>query len=136
VQAGWAGLAVDDDDIITIGPTPHEWLFPRTAAVAHHCGAGTTAAGLRAGVPTVGLPVLADQPFWASRLVHLGASPAAVPVRRLSAERLAAALSTATRDDAFRHRARALSRALATDDGAGRVAASLERIRDRPVPRP
>jgi UDP:flavonoid glycosyltransferase YjiC (YdhE family) len=124
VQTGWAGLSLDDD-IITIGETPHEWLFPRMAAVAHHCGAGTTAAGLRAGVPTVGIPVLADQPFWASRLVALGASPASIPFGRLSADRLADALSATVRDDGFGHRARRLSHALNSDDGAGQVARAL-----------
>jgi UDP:flavonoid glycosyltransferase YjiC (YdhE family) len=128
VQAGWAGLSLHDDDIITIDETPHEWLFPRMAAVAHHCGAGTTAAGLRAGVPTVGLPVLADQPFWASRLVALGASPASIPFGRLSVDRLADALSAAVRDDAFARRSRGLARTLDSDDGAGEVAAALERI--------
>ena len=127
VQAGWTGLSLDDDDIITIGETPHEWLSPRMAALAHHCGAGTTAAGLRAGVPTVGLPVLADQPFWASRLVALGASPAAVPLGRLSEDRLGDALSAAVRNDRFGQRARHLSRALASEDGAGAVAGAVTR---------
>jgi hypothetical protein len=43
--------------------------FPRVAAVAHHCGAGTTAQGLRAGVPTIALPAFGDGPFWAALVV-------------------------------------------------------------------
>lgn len=129
VQAGWAGLDVTDDEVITIGEQPHELLFPRMAAVAHHCGAGTTAAGLRAGVPTVGLPVLADQPFWAARLVALGARPAAIPLKRLTADGLADALSVAVRDDRYRSRAQQLSRAITAEDGAGRVAAALGQLR-------
>jgi len=39
------------------------------AAVVHHGGAGTTAAGLRAGKPTVICPFIADQPFW-GRIIH------------------------------------------------------------------
>lgn len=50
VQAGWTNLDVADETVMIIGDTPHDWLFPLVAAVAHHCGAGTTAAGLRAGV--------------------------------------------------------------------------------------
>lgn len=95
------------------------------AALAHHCGAGTPAAGLRAGVPTVGLPVLADRPSGASRLVGLGASPARIPFGRLSVERLADALTAAVHDDTFARRVRGLSHALNTDDGAGEVAAAL-----------
>ena len=52
VQSDWAGLEVHGDDVLTVGAVPHEWLPPRAAAVVHHCGAGTTAAALRAGVPT------------------------------------------------------------------------------------
>lgn len=46
-----------------------------TLAVVHHGGAGTTAAGLRAGRPTLICPVLGDQGFWAERVSHLGAGP-------------------------------------------------------------
>ncbi|MFD0823949.1 glycosyltransferase, partial [Micromonospora zhanjiangensis] len=56
LQAGWAGLSgvhAENDDLITIGEAPHDWIFPRMAAVVHHAGGGTTAAGLRAGVPAV-----------------------------------------------------------------------------------
>jgi len=52
VQAGWANLGAalqDDDDVLVIGEAPHDWLFPEMSAVVHHAGAGTTAAGLRAG---------------------------------------------------------------------------------------
>ena len=51
---------------------PHDWLFPQVAAVVHHGGAGTTAAGLRAGRPTVICPFFGDQPFWGRRVHELG----------------------------------------------------------------
>jgi UDP:flavonoid glycosyltransferase YjiC (YdhE family) len=132
VQAGWAGLSLTGDDLITVGEVPHAWLFPRTAAVVHHCGAGTTAAGLRAGVPTVGLPVLADQPFWAARLVAVGASPGAVPLRRLTADRLAAALTAAVGDARYRRRAEELGRVVRAEDGAGIVVDAVESLVRRP----
>ncbi len=120
VQAGWAGLHVSSDDVLTIGEAPHDRLFPRMAAVVHHCGAGTTAAGLRAGVPAVPVPVLADQPFWADRLHRLGAAAAPVPLHRLTAERLAAGLREVTAPHRAA-RARALSARLGREDGAARV---------------
>ncbi len=46
LQSGSAGLAADDDDILTLGDVPHTLLFPRPAAVVHHAGAGTSAAAL------------------------------------------------------------------------------------------
>ena len=68
VQAGWAGLTGTSDRILAVGDLPHDWLLPQVAAVVHHARAGTTGAGLRAGVPAAAVPVLADQPFWAHRL--------------------------------------------------------------------
>lgn len=130
VQSGWAGLHVSSDDVLTIGETPHDWLFPRTAAVVHHCGAGTTAAGLRAGVPAVPVPVLADQPFWAARLHRLGAAARPIPLPRLTAGRLAAALRDVTANPHRAARAQALSAPLRAEDGAGRV---LEWLASLPV---
>ncbi|MCU0490766.1 MAG: glycosyltransferase [Chloroflexaceae bacterium] len=84
---------------------PHAWLFPHMAAVVHHGGAGTTAAALRAGVPSIIVPSGIDQFFWAERVAALGVSPPPLPARRLSAENLAAALRQATGDPAMRRRA-------------------------------
>ncbi|GAA2516984.1 glycosyltransferase [Streptomyces levis] len=130
IQRGWAGLAARTDDVLTVGDVPHALLFPRTAAVVHHAGAGTTAAVLRAGVPTVPVPVQFDGGFWAARLVALGTAPCAVPLRRLGAGALASALRRATDDPRHRARARELSRRLAEEDGVAPVLAAL----DRPVP--
>lgn len=121
VQSGWAGIEITGDDILTIDETPHEWLFPRMAAVAHHCGAGTTAAGLRAAVPTIALPGLGDQPFWARRLRDLGVSATTIPQRRLTEERLAQAIRVAVSDDTLGAECRRLAGAIATEDGAARV---------------
>lgn len=54
--------------IYPLKSVPHDWLFPRIAGVVHHGGAGTTAAGLRAGVPTIIKPFFGDQNFWAERV--------------------------------------------------------------------
>lgn len=128
IQQGWAGLAADGDDVITVGDVPHAPLFPRMAAVVHHAGAGTTAAALRSGVPTVPVPVQFDAGFWAARLVALGTAPRAVPLRRLTARALASALRRATGDPVHRHRARALARRLAEEDGVAPVLAALDRL--------
>ncbi|WP_125262965.1 glycosyltransferase [Streptomyces alboflavus] len=128
LQSGQAGLEASGDDVLTVGELPHALLFPRVAAVVHHAGAGTTAAGLRAGVPAVPVPVTADQPFWAARLTALGAAPAPVPFRALTAARLADALTRAVREPACARAALAVSRSMATEDGAGRVVRAVGRI--------
>lgn len=117
IQRGWGGLAADGDDMLTVGEVPHAALFGRTAAVVHHAGAGTTAAGLRAGVPAVPVPVQFDAGFWAARLVALGVAPAAVPLRRLTVGALSTALLRATRDPSYGERARALGARIRAEDG-------------------
>ncbi|WP_269854737.1 glycosyltransferase [Streptomyces sp. RPT161] len=129
VQRGWAGMeATADGDILSIGEVSHEWLFPRTAAVVHHAGAGTTSAGLRAGVPAVPVPFLFDMHFWAARLVALGVSPSVVPFCALSEERLANAITMAVRDPEHLRKARAVSCRLADEDGAAPVIEAIDNL--------
>lgn len=128
VHSGWAGLRVTGDDVLTVPDVPHEWLFPRMAAVVHHAGAGTTAAGLRAGVPAVPVPSMVDQPFWAQRLERLGVAPGSVPWRGLIAERLAGALTEAVGNPTYRERAAAVAHRLTRDHGTERVLELVERV--------
>ena len=132
IQAGQTGQHPSrrppPSDSIVIGDLPHDWLFPRMAAVVHHAGAGTTAAGLRAGVPSVTVPVLADQPFWAARLATLGVGPAPIPRRQLSVAALAAAVRDAVALPSYRTQAQALSRRLASEDGAAPIMSWLARL--------
>ncbi|MCP4593378.1 MAG: glycosyltransferase family 1 protein, partial [bacterium] len=81
IATGWGALSQSDlpDEVFLIESVPHDWLFPRTAAVVHHGGAGTTGAGLRAGVPGIVVPFGGDQPFWARRVEALGVGPAPIP---------------------------------------------------------
>ncbi|MFC0433848.1 glycosyltransferase [Kutzneria buriramensis] len=128
VQAGWANLDVATDDVITIGEVPHDWLFDRVGAVAHACGAGTTGAGLRAGVPAVAIPYAGDQAFWARRLDMLGASAATVPFKKLTVDGLAAAITTAMTDADLRANAKAVAAKLAEEDGPGQVLRVVDRV--------
>lgn len=124
---GWGGLTrADGDDVFTARTAPHSWLLPQTRAVVHHGGAGTTAAAVVAGVPSVCLPFGADQPFWASRLHGLGVAPAPLSRRRLTVQSLAAALRTAVGDDALGARAERLGAAVRAEDGVGAAVRVLE----------
>ncbi|MGJ5756192.1 UDP:flavonoid glycosyltransferase YjiC (YdhE family) [Streptomyces puniciscabiei] len=128
IQRGWGGLAATGDDMLTVDDVPHALLFPRMAAVVHHAGAGTTAAGLRAGVPAVPVPVQFDAGFWSARLVALGVAPAVVPLRRLTVDTLAPALVRATREPVYRDRARRLGARIRDEDGTAPVLAALDRL--------
>lgn len=126
---GWGGLQATSlpATVFPLDYAAFEWLFPRVAAVVHHGGSGTTAAGLRAGVPSVLVPFAFDQFFWAERVRALGVGPPPLPQARLTAPRLAAALTAAVSNAAWRHRAAALGHALAAEDGLGDAVALIER---------
>ena len=94
---------------------------PGCATVVHHGGAGTTGAGLRAGVPNIVIPFTADQPFWAARVRELGAGPEPIPLRKLTAGRLAAAIDRALHDEAMNARCRELGKRIDAEDGVERV---------------
>ncbi|MEU9055871.1 glycosyltransferase [Streptomyces sp. NPDC048384] len=128
IQRGWGGLEAAGDDVLTIDEVPHSVLFPRMAAVIHHCGAGTTGAGLRAGVPAVPVPIQFDEGFWAARLVALGVAPRAVPLRKLTAETLTTAVREATGDPSYGRRAQALAEGLRAEDGTAAVVDAVNRL--------
>ncbi len=108
--------------IVEIEGAPHDWLFPRMAAVVHHGGAGTTAEGLRAGKPTAIFPSnFGDQLFWGRRVRALGAGTEPVPQKRLTAEGLAAAIRTITEDERMRSRAAELGEEIRAEDGVARA---------------
>ncbi|MGA5462609.1 glycosyltransferase [Mycobacterium sp. NPDC050041] len=129
VQSGWARLQCAGDDVLTVDDIPHAWLFPRMAAIVHHGGAGTAAAALRAGVPSVPVAGIVDQPFWSHRLHRLGAATRPLHRHTLTADDLATAITAATTTVAYRERAEQLSHLLADEDGAadaaGLIAAQL-----------
>ncbi len=109
-----------------IPPMPYGWLFPRTSAVVHHGGAGTTAEAFHAGQPTVICPFFGDQPFWAERSMALGVGTPPVPRSDLTAERLAEAIHQAVSDPDLRRKAEALKVALSNEDGAQVAAGIIE----------
>jgi sterol 3beta-glucosyltransferase len=98
ILTGWAGLGAIDvpESIHILKYAPHSWLFPQMAAVVHHGGAGTTASGFRAGVPTVIVPHNADQPYWGRRAKQLGVGTDPIPRGELSVEKLSDAIRNAT----------------------------------------
>jgi len=103
VSKGWGGLGADDldkpDGVFMLGNVPHDWLFKHVSCVVHHGGAGTTAAGIALGRPTVVVPFFGDQPFWGAMIARAGAGPPPIPYKQLTAEKLAAAITEALKPE-------------------------------------
>jgi len=59
------------ENVKVVREVNHAAVFPACGAVVHHGGAGTTAAGLRAGTPTLILWNGLDQPMWAAAIEYL-----------------------------------------------------------------
>jgi sterol 3beta-glucosyltransferase len=125
--SGWSGLGREQlpDTVYPLDSIPHSWLFPRMAAVVHHGGAGTTAAGLRSGVPSILTPYTADQFLWAREVERLGVGPKSVSYHALTAGKLAGMIRQALTEPGMRERAAAFGRRMEAEHG---VATAVERI--------
>ena len=128
LASGWGGLAGEEgpqsEQIFFLRHAPHDWLFPRMSAAVHHGGAGTTAAAVRAGIPSVIVPFYGDQPFWARCLNRQGVAPPAVERKAMTADMLASALAAA-QHPVMIQKAVALGSAVRAEDGIGEAVRCL-----------
>ena len=125
---GWGALqpGPHGSDMLAIDSAPHDYLFERVAAVVHPGGAGTCAASLRAGIPSVVVPGFSDQFFWAQRLAAMGVAPPLLRWRNLDAGALGRAIELAATSPAIRAAARAARRRLRAEDGVGRAVSTIQ----------
>jgi sterol 3beta-glucosyltransferase len=127
ILSGWSGVEkASSNDLLYLEAAPHDWLLPCCKLVVHHGGAGTTAAGLRAGIPNIVVPFMADQPFWGRRVYAIGAGPRPILVKDLSVEKLAEAL-VETESESLRTRAHAIGQQIRNEDGIGETVKIIEK---------
>jgi sterol 3beta-glucosyltransferase len=124
INTGGSGMNQTEEiaeDILFVKDIPHEWLFPKMSAVVHHGGAGTTAEGLRAGVPSAIIPYGNDQFAWGRKIHELGAGAKAIPRKELTAEKLSAAISY-TQVNEIRSKAQEIGKQIRAEKGAEKAA--------------
>lgn len=128
VSKGWGGFGGDEmskpEGVFMLGNCPHDWLFKHVSAVVHHGGAGTTAAGIALGRPTVIVPFFGDQPFWGAMVARAGAGPSPIPFKELTAQGLADAILTALKPETL-ERAKELGERIREEKGCEAGAASF-----------
>lgn len=119
ISKGWSKVGGDDvpDNVHFIGNCPHDWLFQRVSAVVHHGGAGTTAAGIAWGCPTVVVPFFGDQPFWGQMIARAGAGPEPVSFTAMTADSLAESITFALKPE-VKSGAQKMAESIAQEDGS------------------
>jgi sterol 3beta-glucosyltransferase len=117
IISGMGEISNLPDSMIAVENVPHTWLFPCCSAVCHHGGAGTSAAGFAAGVPSIIIPFSNDQFAWAHRAYDLGVGAKPIPKSKLTADRLADAIRFAT-SEAIKSEAAKLGKLIALENGA------------------
>ncbi|XP_021849106.1 sterol 3-beta-glucosyltransferase UGT80A2 [Spinacia oleracea] len=131
INKGWGGLgdlAEPKESIYLLDNCPHDWLFPHCAAVVHHGGAGTTAAGLKAACPTSIIPFFGDQPFWGERVHDRGVGPPPISIDEFSLDKLVEAIKFML-DPQVKERAIELAKAMENEDGVtGAVKAFFKQL--------
>ena len=115
---GWGGMDIPETpNVFVAGFVPHDWLFTKVKAVVHHGGAGTTAAGILAGKPTLVIPFGGDQPFWGNRVRQLGVGPKPISRERLTVRNLTNALIQLVETKSYEVAAQELGSRLKNEDG-------------------
>lgn len=130
IITGWSGLKKSFEpsgEILCIDEVPHTWLFPRTAGVIHHGGAGTTAAVLHAGKPMAICPFTGDQPFWARRMYELGVSANTLREKTLSLDSLSECIESLTSDPRLEHNTMIMATAIHKEQGVERTVDFIEK---------
>ena len=129
IQAGWGNLQLPEkpQSIYFAEYVPHNFLFRQGACVVHHGGAGTTAAACRAGVPSVIIPHIADQPYWGQRLRTLGVAPKMLYRCDITARKLARRIHQTVSSKSMAEKARALGEKVREEDGLGTAVKLIER---------
>ena len=126
---GWAGWQPETvpEYALFLESAPHPWLFPRCKSVVHHGGAGTTAAGLRSGVPSILIPHAADQPFWGWRVAAIGAGPKPISPKRLTVVSLQQALILADTEP-MRRRAHEIGMSIRAENGVAQAVSLIQAL--------
>jgi len=143
---GWAGLTREtidtsteegkklyawaQENIFEIDSCPHDWLFPQCAAVVHHGGAGTLAAGIRAACPTIVCATQGDQPFYGSivRSKGIGNYLGMIGTAKVTAETLAQSITSVTTDETIKTKAKSLSKLVLEEDGVASAISFIDKM--------
>ena len=134
LATGWGALDEtmrQSEHLFFVKDIPHYWLFPRTSAIVHHGGAGTTGAALRSGIPSIVVPFGFDQAFWGQRVAALGVGPQPLPRAKLTVNGLADAIERTLQDQRMRDRAAQLGAQIRLEHGTAQAIDQIHQVLHR-----
>lgn len=126
ILSGWGSAHREStSDLLYLESAPHDWLLSKCKMLIHHGGAGTTSAALRAGIPQIVVPFMADQPFWGSRVHAIGVATKPIRVKRLSVEKMVSAMAEAESKNIL-ERAQVIGHEIRSEDGVDAAVRLIE----------
>jgi sterol 3beta-glucosyltransferase len=130
IMTGWGGLSINQEheDIYVVNQIPHDWLFPKINGAIHHCGAGTTSATLKAGIPNISIPFFGDQHFWGNRVYKLGLGTEPINRKDLDSINLRNAIINATTNENLINRSKIISKKINAENGVESAVKVIDNI--------
>lgn len=117
---GWGGIKSSDtsDNILILDEfIPYNWIFPKSSAIIHHGGAGTTSLAVKSGAPSIITPMLYDQFFWAHQIHKNGYGSKPIELSKLNTSKLIKNIKDTVNDKDMTSRCKALSVAVENENG-------------------
>ena len=130
LHMGWGDLGNQPlpESVFKIDYAPYDWLFPRMAMVIHHGGSGTTAFGLRSGVPSSVVSFVFDQHYWGKRIAALGTGPEPIRYKELTVERLTQIILKCVSNSQMKQKAIELGKKVHEENGIKNALKVIEEI--------
>ncbi|BEI80807.1 hypothetical protein CcaverHIS002_0113360 [Cutaneotrichosporon cavernicola] len=122
---GWSTIGDLPSNFHAVDDVPHDWLLPRCVMAIHHGGSGTTHSACAAGVPSIILPTVADQYFWAQHMADIGIAKHVLRMHSLDTNKLRAAIAFADTSGP-QEKARDLGQAMGLEDGVSAAVSAIE----------
>ncbi|MDD5460506.1 MAG: glycosyltransferase [Methylococcales bacterium] len=128
IQTSSADYPADSrqDSLYFIGKHPHQPLFRHCAAIVYHGGAGTTHAATLGGCPSIVVPFIDEQLFWAHQLQTLGLAFKPLPARKVNARSLAKAIQKVLDSETLSNNAKSYSRKIQRHNGVAEAVRLIE----------
>lgn len=124
INTSCGGLEKPDkfsDNIHFVSNLPYDWIFPKTYAVIHHGGSGTTHTALKYACPSLIIPHILDQFFWNKIVSKLHLGPKGMSIKNLSEKNFECKLLDLVNNDSYKRNAKLISEKMKTESNKDKL---------------